>query len=456
LAQFLQQGASNALPQAAAMSPKIVSLARWETIRVGCCLFFFVFGLRLVCLLNLADSQFLIPRSGDMQFYNDWALRILHGQWTDYTAFYGLPLYAYLLAGIYNLCGYGPFIPGFLQAILEGGTAVIIYQLALLAFDGNASVQIDGDKTDQEKGAKLIGILAALGWSFFQPAESYSIILMPTSWLVFVFWYVVWNILRYRDLPSLATLFWLGLLVGVTAMGIATILLLVPLLLLATLLRWKATFSRQGLAMTILVSGVLLGASPAWIHNHFIARDEVFLSAHSGVNLWIGNNPVATGYPRFPPGLHAGQEAMLKDSIKTAEKAAGHSLKRSEVSAYWSSLGRAWIRNHPFDWLKLLAVKVRNFWNAYQYDDLSVVTAFREERVILPGLGVVLIAALAIPGMALAMRRYSSSRWIVAAIFFHMASLLPVFVTERYRLAAVPGLLLFAAFGLWSLWLELV
>jgi len=33
-----------------------------------------------------------------------------------------------------------------------------------------------------------------------------------------------------------------------------------------------------------------------------------------------------------------------------------------------------------------------------------------------------------------------------------MASLLTVFVTERYRLAAVPGLLLFAAFGLCELW----
>jgi Flp pilus assembly protein TadD len=41
---------------------------------------------------------------------------------------------------------------------------------------------------------------------------------------------------------------------------------------------------------------------------------------------------------------------------------------------------------------------------------------------------------------------------VAAAIFLHMAAVLPVFVTERYRLAAVPGLLLFAAFGLQALW----
>ena len=99
------------------------------------------------------------------------------------------------------------------------------------------------------------------------------------------------------------------------------------------------------------MAGVFLGASPAWIHNDFIARDPVFLSAHSGVNFWIGNNPVATGYPKFPPGLHAGQEAMLKDSITSAEKALGRPLKRSEVSAYWSGKARAWVRAHPRDFV---------------------------------------------------------------------------------------------------------
>src|SRR5262249_53723565 len=198
-----------------------------------------------------------------------------------------------------------------------------------------------------------------------------------------------------------------------TAMGIATILLLVPLVVLAILWRWKGQKSWRALGMTVVVGGVLAGTSPAWIHNYLVAHDPVFLSAHSGVNFWIGKNPVPTGYPKFPPGLHAGQEAMLKDSITTAEKAAGRSLKRSEVSAYWAQQGRSWITKHPFDWLKLLGVKIRNFWNAYQYDDLSIITAFREEGMILPGLSFGLIAALAIPGMLLAIRKCRSSAWVV-------------------------------------------
>ena len=88
-----------------------------------------VLFLRLIALARLTGSPFLFPAHGDMHFYNDWALRILRGQWTDHLAFYGLPLYAYLLAAIYKVFGYSPFLPAFVQACLDAGTAVIIYQL---------------------------------------------------------------------------------------------------------------------------------------------------------------------------------------------------------------------------------------------------------------------------------------------------------------------------------------
>jgi tetratricopeptide (TPR) repeat protein len=146
---------------------------------------------------------------------------------------------------------------------------------------------------------------------------------------------------------------------------------------------------------------------------------------------------------------------MLQDSIKVAEEAAGRPLKRSEVSAYWAEKGRGWITRHPLDWFKLLAVKIRNFWNAYQYDDLSIISTLREQGIILPGFGFGLVAALGIPGMLLASWRLRSARWLMAAIMLHMVALLTVFVTERYRLAAVPGLILFAAFGIWEFWQQL-
>ena len=415
-------------------------------------LFLGVFLLRLVVLVRLADSQFLLPNAGDMQFYNNWALRILHGDWTSHAAFYGLPLYAYLLAAIYKVCGYSPFVPGLIQAGLEGGTAVLIYKLSSSVFTGKSEKEpVDG----QSLRAPAIGLLAAIGWAFFLPAEAYSIILMPTAWLVSVFWFLVWQIVKRTSAPKLSRILLLGGLVGFTAMGIATVLFLVPLLIAALFLRWPGATSRRLTGVTLLVAGVFLGASPAWMHNYFVARDPVFLSAHSGVNFWIGNNPLANGYPKFPPGLHAGQEAMLQDSITTAERTAGRPLKRSEVSAFWSEKARAWIHEQPAAWLQLVGVKIKNFWNAFQYDDISIVTALRDQSIIFPGISFGLVAALGLPGLLIACWKFPAARWIAAAVLLHMASLLTVFVTERYRLAAVPGLLLFAAFGIWELWRNL-
>ena len=414
-------------------------------------LFGAVFLVRLFALGRLTSSPFLLPAQGDMHFYNDWAQRILAGGFTDHLAFYGLPLYAYTLALLYKIFGYSPFVPGFLQALLESGTAVLIYRISLRVLSSQSSA------TDPAPGRPLqaVAILTGLAWGFFVPAQAYAVILMPTAWLVFVFWFVVWRIVRTDSPPSSREYLILGLLIGVTAMGIATILFLIPLLVAAAfkpeqreLNIWRSRF----LAVALLLSGVVAGTAPCWIHNYFIARDPVFLSAHSGINFWIGNNPDANGYPRFPPGLHAGQAAMLQDSIAAAEEAAGHPIKRAEVSRYWSAKAKSYIAAHPLAWLRLLALKLFNFWSAFRYDDLSIVTSLREHRVILPGLSFGIVAAFALPGMIFAWRRRTTARWVVAAIILHLAALLPVFVTERYRLPIVPGLLVCAAFGLVMFW----
>ena len=419
-----------------------------------------VLVLRLLVLARFAESPFLIPPQGDMHFYNEWAQRILRGELTDYRAFYGLPLYAYLLAALYQLFGFSPFVPAFAQACLDAGTAAILVMLARLIFrraDGGellATTRATGHR------GTVIAVVAASGWAFFLPAQTYSVILMPTAWLVFVFWAIVWSALQKASPPSATWFFLHGLLIGFVAMGIATILFLIPLVIALvfanTIWRARLPWLRAAGGAAILLGGVSVGTSPAWIHNYFIARDPVFLSAHSGVNLWIGNNPEATGYPRFPLGLRAGQQAMLQDSITGAETAAGRPLKRSEVSRFWSAKAKAYIAANPGEWLRLLGLKIANFWNAFQYDDLSIITSLREQGITLPGLRFGIVSAFALAGIALAWRDYPASRWIVAAIFLHVAALLSVFVTERYRLAAVPGLLLFAAFAIWRLWEALV
>jgi len=431
----------------------------------GFAVFASVLFLRVAVLTRLTGSAFLLPSRGDMHFYNDWAQRILRGAITDHLAFYGLPLYAYVLAFFYKIFGYNPFIPGLFQALLDAGTAVLIYQITLLisqervAFTTGSTSRVWSWVAANQ--SKLIGLVAALGWALFVPAQAYSAILMPTVWLVFVFWFVVWRIVKSESAPTPRECLFLGLLIGVTAMGVATILFLFPLVAAALLLKsgvnGKHSRTRTlSVSVAALLLGMTVGTSPCWIHNYFVARDPVFLSAHSGINFWIGNNPDANGYTRFPPGLRAGQAAMLQDSIASAEAVAGRPLKRAEVSAYWSAKAKDYIAHHFGQWLRLLLIKLRNVWSAFQYDDLSIITNLREQGVLPPGINFGLVAAFAIPGMFLGWRIAPRSRWITAAIVLHIAALLTVFITERYRLPLVPGLLIFAAFGLALFWRSFV
>ena len=341
-------------------APPPASASRWSlrSLPLGVYVFLGVFVLRLIVLVRLTESPLLLPAQGDMHFYNEWAQRIIRGEWTDERAFYGLPLYAYLLAALYMVFGYSPFIPGFVQALLEGATAAIIVRIGRGVFATRVRGTVEGDRRLQFGTA--IGLLAAAGWAVYLPAQSYSVILMPTVWLVFVFWWLVSEIVGRVSRPGPGWFFAVGCAVGFSAMGIATILFLVPLVVAAVAIRWGVGDAKhqdwrvRAIAVLLFLFGLFVGTSPASLHNRFVARDPVLLSAHSGVNLWIGNNPGANGYPRFPPGLRAGQQAMLKDSITGAEAAAGRPLKRSEVSAYWSAKAKAYIRENPIAWLRLL------------------------------------------------------------------------------------------------------
>lgn len=419
-------------------------------------LFAAILMVRFVELGQLSASPFLIPSGGDTHFYDAWAQRVLHGANQPLLAFYGLPGYAYLLAGIYWLFGYGPGIPVILQAIIDAVTGALIYKLThfLLVSAAGARSTTNVPRDFATHLREIAGIFAGLGWALYVPAQTYAVILMPTAWVVCVFWLVVWRVVKSTAALGRFESLICGVLLGLTATAIATILVLVPLVAAAILLKTRKIDSRRlsrVAAILLLFCGVGIGTSPCWIHNYFLARDPVFLSAHSGINFWIGNNPEANGYPKFPPGLRAGQSAMLEDSIAAAESATGHPLKRSAVSEFWSQRARQYIAEHPGQWLGLLARKFRNFWSAFQYDDLSIITILRNERVTLPGLYFGVIAALAIPGM-IALWRVAGAGWILAAIFLQCCALMPVFITERYRLPIVPGLLVFASAGLSIVW----
>ncbi len=392
----------------------------------------FTLALRLLTLERLFNSPYALPVTSDMKFYADWGRRIASGQLTDFHAFYGEPLYAYFLGAIFALGGFAPFWAGLLQSLLDTVTALLIFQIAVLVFP------------ERRRGI-FVGLLAAIGWAFYVPAAAYCGLLIPTALVAACWWFVVWWLLRRSVQARWLEWFALSFLIGLVAMISAATLFLLPLAAAGAILH------RRGGAALALVAGLAFGTAPAWAHNVFVAHDPVFISAHGGLNFWIGNNPEANGYPKIPSELPSDQALLLEQSIRLAEKNAGGELPRSEVSRYWSRKASNYITSHPTAWLALEGVKLKNFWSSFVYDDLSSITPLRDAGIVPPGIQFGLLAAFGLPGAVFAFRN-RKARWIIAALGLQMVALLPVFVNERYRESAAPGLFLLAAFFVAELW----
>ena len=184
-------------------------------IPISAWVFLFAFAVRLLVLIGMIDSPLFLPSSGDMRFYCDWGLKIAAGHWTDGRAFYGLPGYPFFLGAVFWLAGFNPFVVGLLQAFSEAGIAALIFEMGRAAVPGR-------------KG-NVVGALAALGWIFYQPAQAFSAVLMPTTWLVLAFWGIVWWAMRTRSESVWRPWLGMGVLTGFVAMTVATILFVIPL-----------------------------------------------------------------------------------------------------------------------------------------------------------------------------------------------------------------------------------
>jgi Flp pilus assembly protein TadD len=438
----------------------------------GVWVFIGAFLIQFYLLNRIAGSRHFLPDGDDMKFYNDWAQKLMgilpwrEGE-PNYpgTAYYGLPGYAFALAGIYSTTGgydhwYSPFLVAQLQAVFHAGTATFLFLIARRVFSEGTG--------GSDRIGTLIGVAAAGVWTAFTPAQVFTAILMPTSWVICAFWGVVyWLICIYQRKEGSwwRPWLWIGLLSGVSAMVVASILMLLPLVVIAIALtvgRGKGLVKRVGGsagAVAVLMAGVYTGCSPVWIHNYFIAKDPVLLSAHDGLNFYLGNHATANGYTKIPAGLRASQDGLLKDSLSIPQRELrpqGPLLMRSEVSAYWKAKGRSYIRENRSAWMRLIGIKFANFWNAYQYDDLSILKLLRDEGAVPPGLRFGFVAAFGLAGLIFCFWRWPGSRWVAGAVLLHIAALMPVFITERYRLAAVPGLILLGCGGLAFLWAEMV
>ncbi len=352
---------------------------------------------------------------------------------------YALPGYPSLLTTIYRTAGRRPKLVWAFQALLGGLGCGLTFLI----------------------GRKLLGpgggLLAGLIVVFYGPIIFFENRLLPTGPALF---FSLLALAWWTYLPKSGHL--LSWLVGGFLLGLASIfapgnLLFALLLILFRIPRERgrgpALFWRE----VLTVIGILAVLLPYAARNSRRSRGPVLLTAHSGINFYIGNNPEANGGFRTPLFLTPSATGIITDSRREAERRTGRELDAAGVSRFWFREGWLYLTNHPGEELRLLGRKFRLIFSPREYFDLGTEAeagkAWRLFGLPLLCFGIILPPALL--GIFLLCRQRPAGQPFFFYLAAQAAAIIIFFFRGRSRLLMVPALAVPAAGTIIFLWRSL-
>ncbi len=360
----------------------------------------------------------------DALSYDNWAQAIADGHWQRGRAFYQSPLFPYLLGGLYWLMGHDLLIGGLFNALLGSVAAALI---ALCAF-----------KLFGRAEALLAGLLAA----FYQPMIFYTAPVMKESLGLFLLAAFLVFALRALDKNHLRDFGWCGFFLGLSVLVRGNVLFLLPALWsLAWMRRSKEAIKGCVLSLAICIVCI----APATLHNFIASNDFVPVNYADGFNLYVGNSPIANGTDAYPADISTNPIQEEVETTYIARQKTGADLKPSGVSLFWRDKALDFVTTHPLAELGVIKKKIIAFWsNDEVFDDYNVDFIRDHFSTALSysmrwfGLISCLAAFTVVAGW-----REKKQSILVLSVFalVYMVSLLPFYVTDRYRLSAVVFLL---------------
>lgn len=383
---------------------------------------------RLWNALSVGDD-FYANFLSDASTYRLWAAKLASGLTYGDPVFSMGPLYPYFLAALLRI-GFDFSSVLLLQAVLGSFTVVFIYLCARDVFG---------------EGAGLISGILAAG---FAPFIFYDGLLLSESLQLLLIAVSLHLLITKNGSHGLLRVFLAGTLSGLTALGRGTVVVFPLLVALFWLVRYFVSGKRDGgshpVRAVILLMGLLLGISPATVHN-LSNGDAVLISSNVGINFFIGNNIHATGSYEEPPGLDLSTDFTGR---KIAERFAGRKLKASEVSSFWMTQAVEDIMDFPahFAW-----GLVRKLWLYFWYFDIPQMESLHIHHMFsslfrFPLFGFWLVLTLGLVGMAFA--RLDERSWIPIMLFIsNVLGTILFFVIGRFRLHGSLALLVTSGAG---------
>ncbi|MCK4547079.1 MAG: tetratricopeptide repeat protein [Candidatus Eisenbacteria sp.] len=389
------------------------------------------FALRLIHLLNARQSPLFDSLGLDAKFYDRWATAIAEGDWLSQGPFFMGPLYPYFLAVFYRLFDTSIFQTAIIQAVIDSASCALIYVTGCRLWG-------------REKEGLLAGLLAC----FYGPMILYTGELLFPTLAMFINILFLYLVVRADESWNPGVLFLAGILLGLSALGKATVLVFYPVVVAWWLVKRPRPALRSLVRpAAVLALGVAAMVLPVTARNRMVGGDWVLITSNAGLNFHIGNNAQSSGAYLRPASLDVSVDPAGQ---RIAEAAWGRSLKPSEVSKYWFSESLKFLDGHPERFASLFLKKMVFFWSAWEVPQIESFNFQKRYSPILklpfPSYG--WIVPLAVVGVVLAGSR---RRWAALPMGLAVAYSLAIavfFVTGRYRMAVLPYLLILSAGGI--------
>ena len=343
--------------------------------------------------------------------------------------FWQPPLYPVLLGVLFAVAGDDLYLPRLIQAVVGALVCVLICLLGYRVFGVG------------------IGLGAGFAAALYGPLIYFGGELLPTLLACCLNLLVL--LLAVGE-GGWARALAAGVLLGLSALAVANVLLFAPVLL--GYLYWR---QRRFRPPALLLLGYALVIAPVAYRNWAVGGDLVLISHNAGINFYIGNNADYEQTTRIRPG-RAWAELVEMPEIRAGIE------QPSAKSRYFFAQSWQYITSEPLDFLGLLAYKgylflrgdeiPRNRDLYFARNDSSLLSILLWKKGLAFPFG--LIAPLALVGLFAFLRSPEPAEGRLLALFVacYALSVVLFFVTGRYRLPAVPVLLLFAACGVRALW----
>ncbi|MBN2029359.1 tetratricopeptide repeat protein [bacterium] len=391
--------------------------------------------IRLLYISQLVTAPVFSGLVLDTEEFDNLAIHILNHNFTHPDFLYVNPFYPFFLAFLYAIFGHHHLAVVLIQAILDSISCLIIYFTASVLFN------------------KKVALISAFIYACYGLAIFYTGLLLAPTLIIFMI--LTFTALFIHAEKSGQTYQYIlsGIsfgLVALTRPNIILFLFVLPFWFLLKDKKRQQNRRKQFQRLFLFFIGISIPLIPIAVRNYFIENRFSPFSAHGGINFYLGNNPNATGIFMSPEGISYSPVEQIKSSVLLAEKETGQELSIHQASRYWLEKGLCYIRDNPYNALKLYVRKFALFWRK---EEIPLNTNYSLCQTLIPILrfpffSFGLIAPFALLGIILSLNK--KHIFIPLFILSYMTSVIIFFVSARYRIPIVPFLIMSAIYALFE------